>query len=285
MNESDLKVHLLPIEQVHPNPWNPNQVDPKMMRKLRRQIERNGFDDPIICRPHPELPGEWQIVDGFHRWTILKEMGATHIPATVGAYTDQQAKLKTINANYMRGNAVPIKLAALVHELNKELTLDDLEAALPFDRPELTDALELLKLPGDMDREAAANEEKERQAQPVFISATIYKDKKRGLYEFVEQAMLESEATFCEIRIKVECGEQDRDLVIEAMQNLQAVADRGQLGGEDAPVVVRFALFPDQFQVVDQALTHIVDQLGEGAKNPRGRALELLAADYLAGAG
>lgn len=279
------EIQLLPLDQVHPNPWNPNVVDPKTMKKIRTAIERGGFDDPIICRPHPEIPGEWEIVDGFHRWTILGEMGATHVPATVGTYTDTEAKLKTINANYLRGNPVPLKLAALIHDLNQAITLDELEAALPYEKVELKDHLELLKLPEGFDKEAEAKEQKERAEQPIFISATIYKDKERGLYEFVEQAMLESEATFCEIRVKVECGEQDQNIVVNAMQNLAAVADRGSFDGEDAPVVQRFALFQDQAHILDQALQAIIDELAPDTKNPRGRALELLAADYLAGLG
>ncbi|HLN63082.1 MAG TPA: ParB/RepB/Spo0J family partition protein [Symbiobacteriaceae bacterium] len=288
MSEKGIKtntdVRLLPIDMLHPNPWNPNVCDAKTMRRIRKAIERDGFDDPIICRPHPEKPGEWQIVDGLHRWTLLKEMGATHIPATVGDYTDQEAKLKTITTNYLHGSAVPLRLAALIHDLNREMTLDEIEAALPYERVELEDSLELLKLPAGIDVEAQAREAQERKKQPVFISATIYRDHARSLHDFVEQALLESEATFATINVKIECGEDHRDVVIEAMQNLKAVADRGSFDGEDAPVVTRFALLPDQAHVIDQVITQVAEQLGPDVKNPRGRALEIICAAYQAGA-
>jgi ParB-like nuclease domain len=44
-------------------------------------------------------------------------------------------------------------------------------------------------------------------------------------------------------------------------------------------------LYPKQLAVVALALDHIKSQLGEGNKNPDGNALEMMAADYLAGAG
>lgn len=96
--------------------------------------------------------------------------------------------------------------------------------------------------------------------------------------------MLESEATFCEIKIKIECSAGDHDLVLNAMQNLSKL-DRGRddLAGENAPVVTRFAVFPEQLHVIDQALQHVIRTQGL-MKNPRGQALELICADYLAGA-
>jgi ParB/RepB/Spo0J family partition protein len=279
---AELEVKKLPINKVRANSWNPNQMDTKTMAKLKADIQRKGVVQPILARPAGS--DEWEIVDGFHRWTILQELGYTEVPAIVLDFDDTEAKLKTLQLNYMRGAAVPIRLANLIHDLNRTMTLEDLEAALPYEKAELKDSLALLKLPTDIDKVVEERAEKERRAEPIFISATIYKDKEKSLHDFVEQAMLESEATFCEIKIKIECPAGDHDLVLNAMQNL-AKLDRGRddLAGENAPVVTRFALFPEQLHVVDQALQHVIKTQGL-MKNPRGQALELICADYLAGA-
>jgi len=276
------EVRLLPIDKIRPNAYNPNKIDEKNLAKLRADIERKGKVPPIVVRPTG--PEEWEIVDGYHRWLILKDLGHARIPAVVWDIDETEAKLKTVQLNYLRGNAVPIRLANLIHDLNRTMTLEDLEAALPYEKAELKDSLALLKLPTDIDKVVEERAEKERRAEPIFISATIYKDKEKGLYEFVEQAMLESEATFCEIKIKIECPAGDHDLVLNAMQNL-AKLDRGRddLTGENAPIVTRFALFPEQLHVVDRALQHVIRTQGL-MKNPRGQALELICADYLAGA-
>ncbi|WP_422444346.1 ParB/RepB/Spo0J family partition protein [Thermoanaerobacterium sp. DL9XJH110] len=278
----ELEVKNLPIDKVRANSWNPNQMDAKTMAKLKADIRRKGVVQPILVRPVG--PDEWEIVDGFHRWTILQELGYTEVPAIVLDFDDAEAKLKTLQLNYMRGAAVPIRLANLIHDLNRTMTLEDLEAVLPYEKAELKDSLELLKLPTDIDKVVEERAEKERRAEPIFISATIYKDKEKSLHDFVEQALLESEATFAEIKIKIECPAGDHDLVLHAMQNL-AKLDRGRddLAGENAPIVTRFALFPEQLHVVDQALQHVIRTQGL-MKNPRGQALELICADYLAGA-
>lgn len=282
MTMAELEVKYLPISKVKANTWNPNKMNAKTMAKLKADIKRNGFVHPILVRKIKK--DEWEIIDGFHRWTVLKELGYAEIPAIEADMDDTEAKLKTLQLNYMRGSAVPIRLANLIHDLNRTMTLEDLEAALPYEKAELKDSLALLKLPTDIDKVVEERAEKERQSEPIFISATIYKDKEKSLHDFVEQAMLESEATFCEIKIKIECPAGDHDLVINAMQNL-AKLDRGRddLVGENAPVVTRFVLFPEQLHIVDQALQHIIRTQGY-MKNPRGMALEMMAADYLAGA-
>ncbi|AYO30609.1 ParB/RepB/Spo0J family partition protein [Biomaibacter acetigenes] len=278
----ELEVKNLPIDKVRANSWNPNQMDAKTMAKLKSDIQRRGFVQPILVRQTND--DEWEIIDGYHRWSVLHELGYKEVPAIVIDMDDTEAKLKTIQLNYMRGNAVPIRLANLIHDLNKTMTLEDLEAALPYEKAELKDSLDLLKLPTDIDKVVEERAEKERRAEPIFISATIYKDKEKSLHDFVEQALLESEATFAEIKIKIECPAGDHDLVLNAMQNLKKL-DRGKddLEGENAPIVTRFALFPEQLQIVDRALQHIIRTQGY-MKNPRGMALEMMAADYLAGA-
>ncbi len=276
------EVRLLPIDKIRPNDYNPNRIDEKNLAKLKADIQRKGKVPPIVVRPVG--PEEWEIVDGYHRWLILKDLGHTRVPAVVWEIDETEAKLKTLQLNYLRGNAVPIRLANLIHDLNRTMTLEDLEAALPYEKAELKDSLALLKLPSDIDKLVEERAEKERRTEPIFISATIYKDKEKSLHDFVEQALLESEATFAEIKIKIECPAGDHDLVLHAMQNL-AKLDRGRddLTGENAPVVTRFALFPEQLHIVDQAIQHVIKTEGL-TKNPRGRALELICADYLAGA-
>lgn len=278
---AELEVKNIPIKQIKANEWNPNKMDAKTRDKLRADIKRSGFIQPLLVRKSKK--NEWEIIDGYHRWTILKELGYSEAPCIEADMDDTEAKLKTIQLNYLRGNAVPIKLANLIHDLNKTMTLEDLEAALPYEKAELKDDLALLKLPQDIDKVVEARAEKERKAEPIFITATIYKDKEKGLYEFIEQAMLEGEATFSEIKIKIECPSNDYDMVIKALQNIAKLDKGDDLSGENAPTVTRFALFPEQLHVINQALEHVITSQGY-MKNPRGMALEMICADYLAGA-
>jgi ParB/RepB/Spo0J family partition protein len=282
--EKQDEIVYLPISSIRPNAWNPNEISEKNLQKLRRDIKRTGRVPPIIVRPAG--PGEYEIIDGYHRWKELQAMDYSHAPCIIWEVDETEAKLKTVQLNYLRGSPVPIRMANLIHDLNKTMTLEDLEAALPYDQPELKDSLALLKLPTDIEKVVEERAKKERESEPIFISAIIYKDKKRSLYDFIEQAMLASEATFCEIKVKIECPAGDHDLVLGTMQNLAKMdaSREGDLKNENAPIVVRFALFPEQAHVVDAALQQVIRQEGL-INNPRGMALEYICADYLAGAG
>ena len=100
-------------------------------------------------------------------------------------YDDKEAKIKTLQLNYMRGSAVPIKLAYLIHDLNKEIKLEDLAKRLPYEEPQLMDSLELLKLPEGLDKTIEAQALKEEEEMPSVISFVVYK---RQL-ELIEKAI------------------------------------------------------------------------------------------------
>jgi hypothetical protein len=69
-------------EAVHPNPWNYRRQDERERRAARESIATYGFIDPITVRPHPDLSGQWQIIDGEHRW-----MAARPTSVDLGALT------------------------------------------------------------------------------------------------------------------------------------------------------------------------------------------------------
>jgi ParB/RepB/Spo0J family partition protein len=252
------------------------------MKRLEADIKKRGIIYPLVVRP--KEGGRFGITDGEHRWMIAKKLGHKTVPCFVReGDTDIDAKLQTINLNYLRGEAVPAKLAGVLHDLNRTITTGDLAGILPYDESKIVDTLDLLKMPTDIDTAVSAKAAQERKTEPVFISAMIYKETERSLHDFIQQALLESGATFATIKVKVESPAGKYDQVIEAVQALQ-VLERPDLKNENAPVVTRFALFEAQASVVDQALDACIDSEALGEKNPRGRALELICADYLAGA-
>ena len=147
-----MDITMIAVDKIRPNNWNPNVIPEDVLRKLRAEIEKKGMCEPIHVRTH-EKTGAYEIVDGFHRWSIAKEVGLTEIPAIIQDYDEQEAKIKTIQLNYMRGTAIPIRMANLIHELSKEMTIEELAKRLPYEEVELQDNLELLKLPEDFGNE------------------------------------------------------------------------------------------------------------------------------------
>lgn len=165
-----LEVVHLPIGDLRPNPWNPNRVPADVMHKLREYLRKEGLVQPLVVR---RMPDHYQILGGFHRWSICKdELGYTEIPCVVVDVDEKRAKLLTVNLNELSGDPVPHLMAALVHDLSRDTSLEDLSTLLPYSESELLDFEELLKLPDGLAawvEEEIAREKKEAPTVLTFV--------------------------------------------------------------------------------------------------------------------
>ncbi|MBE6447708.1 MAG: chromosome partitioning protein ParB [Alphaproteobacteria bacterium] len=61
----------VPVEKVKANDYNPNKVAPPEMKLLELSIWEDGFTQPVVCY-YDKDADEYIVVDGFHRYTVLK---------------------------------------------------------------------------------------------------------------------------------------------------------------------------------------------------------------------
>lgn len=61
----------VPIEKIQANSYNPNSVAPPEMKLLYKSVLEDGYTMPIVCYELED--GKYEIVDGFHRYTIMKK--------------------------------------------------------------------------------------------------------------------------------------------------------------------------------------------------------------------
>lgn len=61
-------------EELHANDYNPNSVAPPEMRLLQLSIMQDGYTQPIVAWPDGD--GGFEVVDGFHRNLVGREVGA-----------------------------------------------------------------------------------------------------------------------------------------------------------------------------------------------------------------
>jgi ParB-like chromosome segregation protein Spo0J len=64
-------VKAVPIEKIRANTYNPNAVAPPEMKLLYKSILEDGFTQPVVVY-YIEEEDIYEIVDGFHRYTIMK---------------------------------------------------------------------------------------------------------------------------------------------------------------------------------------------------------------------
>ena len=166
-----LTITELDVDLLDPNPWNPNRMTPSMKKKLRLNLKRDGFVNPLTVRP---LDGRYQIINGEHRWTVAKEIGHRTVPCVVlEGLSDRRARILTVNLNELGGDPVPSLLAKLLHELEEESPLSELAAVLPYDEAEIQDTLALLKMPEGLEQLIEEEAAKEEAAAPELFSFVV----------------------------------------------------------------------------------------------------------------
>lgn len=155
-----LKTAVAPVAQLHANPWNPNRMNERQYAAEKESITAFGFIDPVTVRPHPELAGEYQVIDGEHRVRAATDLGITDLPVVVLDVNEAAAKKLTIVLNETRGRADTVDLAAVLADLQAELGAEVL-VGLPYTPAELEELLSL----SAFDWDAAVNAEPpEREA-------------------------------------------------------------------------------------------------------------------------
>lgn len=111
-------------DQLHANDYNPNAVAPPEMRLLQLSIMQDGYTQPIVAWPDAE--GSYEVVDGFHRNRVAREVGAVkkrvmgRMPIAV-INTDRTSKedriAATIRHNRARGKHNVDAMADIVLDL------------------------------------------------------------------------------------------------------------------------------------------------------------------------
>ena len=117
-------VKSIPIEKVRANSYNPNSVAPPEMALLETSIWEDGYTMPVVCY-YIESEDVYEIVDGFHRYTVLKtsqrifdrEMGK--LPVVVIDKDESNRMASTIRHNRARGSHSIDLMSNIVSELTK----------------------------------------------------------------------------------------------------------------------------------------------------------------------
>lgn len=114
----------VPVEKIRANAYNPNAVAPPEMKLLELSIWEDGFTMPVVCY---YLPAEdvFEIVDGFHRYSILKNSKRIYdrekglLPVVVINKDISNRMASTIRHNRARGSHDIDLMVNIVGELKK----------------------------------------------------------------------------------------------------------------------------------------------------------------------
>ena len=112
-------VQWVSADVVYANDYNPNKVAPPEMKLLKHSIETNGYTQPIVVW---KVEDGYEVIDGFHRHKVGKELGYTHLPVVVINEKDTGRSDRiaaTIRHNRARGKHQINAMSDIVVELSR----------------------------------------------------------------------------------------------------------------------------------------------------------------------
>lgn len=116
------KVRPVPISKVQANDYNPNKVAPPEMALLATSITEDGYTQPVVTY-YDEASDKYIVVDGFHRFLILKnnkvirEREGGMLPVVVIDKDIGDRMASTIRHNRARGTHNVELMSTIVAEL------------------------------------------------------------------------------------------------------------------------------------------------------------------------
>lgn len=126
------------IDSINLNDWNPNFVNGHIKSAIKDDINQNGFIDPIVVQKHnKKLKKDNVIINGEHRYKIMKDRGMKEISAIVLDVPDKKAKALTIRLNREHGELYPDKMSLLLKDLSPKLDYSELKEITFLDQDEV----------------------------------------------------------------------------------------------------------------------------------------------------
>lgn len=115
-------VRWIPISQVQANDYNPNSVAKTEMRLLYVSIEHDGYTQPVVT-VYDEDTGKYVIVDGFHRYFVMKtnadimERTGGYLPIVVLEKGINDRMASTVRHNRARGKHSIAGMSSMVFDM------------------------------------------------------------------------------------------------------------------------------------------------------------------------
>jgi ParB family chromosome partitioning protein len=143
----------VPIEHLHRGRFQPRRhFDHEQIEALAESIRVQGVLQPLLVRPHPERPGEFEILAGERRWRAAAAAKLAEVPVLVRETSNREALEIALVENVQRQDLNPIEEARgyqrLVGEFNH--TQEEIARVTGKSRPHITNMMRLLNLPDEI---------------------------------------------------------------------------------------------------------------------------------------
>ncbi len=142
--------HMVSKDRLAPGRFQPRRrFGEKALNALAASIREHGVLQPILARPVPDMPGQYEIIAGERRWLAARRAGLEEVPVTVRELDDRTAMEAALAENVQRRNLSPIEEAEGYKRLLEEFgcSQERLSTVVGRSRPHIANTLRLLALP------------------------------------------------------------------------------------------------------------------------------------------
>jgi ParB family chromosome partitioning protein len=128
------------------------ESSPELLEELAASIKATGVIQPLIVRPVPGFPHQFEVVAGERRLRAAQLAGLTDIPAIVHSFSDQEALAISLIENIQREELSPADEARALRRLIGEfgLTHEQVAHSIGRSRATVSNLLRLLDLPAEV---------------------------------------------------------------------------------------------------------------------------------------
>jgi ParB family transcriptional regulator, chromosome partitioning protein len=126
-----------------------SESSPELLEELAASIKATGLIQPLIVRPVPGFPHQFEVVAGERRFRAAQLAGLGDVPAIIRDFNDQEALAVSLIENIQREELSPTDEARALRRLIEEfaLTHEQVAHAIGRSRAAVSNLLRLLDLP------------------------------------------------------------------------------------------------------------------------------------------
>jgi ParB family chromosome partitioning protein len=129
-----------------------SETRPELLEELVASIKATGLIQPLIVRPVPGFPHQFEVVAGERRFKAAQLAGLADVPAIIRDFNDQEALAVSLIENIQREELSPADEARALKRLIEEFTLthEQVARAIGRSRAAVSNLLRLLDLPAEV---------------------------------------------------------------------------------------------------------------------------------------
>ena len=255
----------LNLDAIVPNHNQPrtefNQAD---MDELVHSIREFGVLQPIVVRSLPNEKDKFELIMGERRWRASRLAGKTTIPVVVRETANENMLRDALLENLHRSNLNPLEEASAYQQLMADfgITQEVLSAKIGRSRPQISNTIRLLNLPGAVQLKVAGGALSAGQARAILAAKNEERMQhwaNKATNENLTVRQLEEQIAIDTVGESTKKGKIKPGSKTAALDELaQLLGDaldtraKIKLGKKNGEIKIEFATMGDLFRILDK---------------------------------